>query len=83
MVVDFRERRVREAPKWPLNRPLCTLVDEIIPIHPPIQVKIISEVLSRSCHFLATPSLESQASALGCVRDCVLKLATAGVEPGT
>lgn len=43
---------------------------------------MLSEVLSRSCHFLSTPSLETQASALACMRDCVLKLATAGADAG-
>lgn len=46
------------------------------------QVKTLSEVLARSCHFLATPSLETQALALGCMRDCVLKLASAGADAG-
>ncbi|CAM9675898.1 unnamed protein product [Ectocarpus fasciculatus] len=44
------------------------------------EVKTLSEVLARSCHFLATPSLETQALALGCMRDCVLKLASAGAD---
>ncbi|CAM9135285.1 unnamed protein product [Scytosiphon promiscuus] len=44
------------------------------------EVKTLSEVLSRSCHFLATPSLETQALALACMRDCVLKLASAGAD---
>ncbi|CAM9692403.1 unnamed protein product, partial [Ectocarpus sp. 8 AP-2014] len=44
------------------------------------EVKTLSEVLARSCHFLATPSLETQALALACMRDCVLKLASAGAD---
>lgn len=46
------------------------------------QVKTLSEVLSRSCHFLATPSLQIQALALACMRDCVRKLASAGADAG-
>lgn len=53
------------------------------PLSPaPIQVKTLSEVLARSCHFLATPSLETQALALACMRDCVVKLASAGADAG-
>ncbi|CAM9532484.1 unnamed protein product [Ectocarpus sp. 13 AM-2016] len=44
------------------------------------EVKTLSEVLARSCHFLATPSLEMQALALACMRECVLKLASAGAD---
>eukprot|EP00903_Cladosiphon_okamuranus_P012353 g11582.t1 len=44
------------------------------------EVKTLSEVLARSCHFLATPSLETQAMALACMRDCVVKLASAGAD---
>ncbi|CAM9393588.1 unnamed protein product [Hapterophycus canaliculatus] len=44
------------------------------------EVKTLSEVLARSCHFLATPSLETQATALACIRDCVVKLSTAGAD---
>lgn len=46
------------------------------------QVKTLSEVLARSCYFLATPSLETQATALACMRDCVVKLASAGADAG-
>ena len=45
-------------------------------------MKTLGEVLSRSCHFLATPSLETQALALACMRDCVVKLASAGADAG-
>eukprot|EP00752_Nemacystus_decipiens_P012189 g10806.t2 len=44
------------------------------------EVKTLSEVLARSCHFLANPSLETQATALACMRDCVVKLASAGAD---
>ncbi|CAM9425346.1 unnamed protein product, partial [Discosporangium mesarthrocarpum] len=45
------------------------------------EVKILSEVLTRCCSLLATPVLMTQAQALACVRECILKLASTGAEP--
>lgn len=68
----------------PIANPFANLIANTVAnsFSKPEQVKTLSEVLSRSCHFLATPSLHTQALALACMRDCVLKLASAGADAG-